>query len=171
MPKEARALNSETEKRMLSPFLYMAAKRKEAKNMSQSKGKASEEIGAGRNPDGTFSCGNSISTKYRKEYCNAMLEYFKDPEIYPTFELFAESIGVTNDTLLNWKGKYAHFASAYERCKNIQKGRTIEGGITGRYNPNIVKFMAINNFGMTEKNDRSIHFDISIPQEIDEEAD
>lgn len=124
--------------------------------------------------NGRFENGNTAASKYKADYCEQMLAFFKDEDCdYPTFELFAETIGVTNDTLLNWREKYPRFRNIYARCKNIQKGRTVAGGMTGRYNPQIVKFMAINNFGMVEKveSDNSVRFDISIPKEIDEESD
>lgn len=140
--------------------------------MSKDKNGAGNKPKKGRNADGTFAKGNRLTVKYKGEYCEMMLRYFHDDAIYPTFELFADSVGVTNDTLLNWRDKYKHFAAAYDRCKNIQKGRTIAGGLTGRYNPQIVKFMAINNFGMAEKseNDSTVRFDVIVPADADDEA-
>lgn len=140
--------------------------------MSKDKNGAGNKPKKGRNADGTFAKGNRLTVKYKGEYCEMMLRYFHDDAIYPTFELFADSIGVTNDTLLNWRDKYKHFAAAYDRCKNIQKGRTISGGLTGKYNPQIVKFMAINNFGMAEKleNDSTVRFDVIVPADADDEA-
>lgn len=141
--------------------------------MSKDKTSAESKPKKGRNANGTFAIGNRITAKYKNEYCEMMLLYFRNEMIYPTFELFADSIGVTNDTLLNWREKYARFRVAYDRCKNIQKGRTISGGLTGKYNPQIVKFMAINNFGMAEKSehDSTVRFDVVIPDDADEEAD
>lgn len=119
--------------------------------------------------DGKFKSGNSVASKYRTEFSDMMLEYFnRCGEDYPTFELFAESIGVTNDTLLNWREKYSRFRNAYARCKNIQKGKTISGAMVGKYNPQFAKFMAVNNFGMVEKSesDSSVKFEISFPEEM-----
>jgi len=69
----------------------------------------------------------SPANKYKAEYCEAIIAYFAEPKSemlykrsfykdgtlkseepiilppkYPTFELFAASIGVTRGTLLNW---------------------------------------------------------------------
>lgn len=140
--------------------------------MTAKAGRGGKKPAKGRNADGTFAKGNRLTVKYKGEYCEMMLRYFRNEAVYPTFELFADSIGVTNDTLLNWRDKYRHFGAAYDRCKNIQKGRTIAGGLTGKYNPQIVKFMAINNFGMAEKleSDSTVRFDVIVPADADEEA-
>lgn len=129
-----------------------------------------------RNARGRFVKGNNAAEKYREEYGERMLEYFKSSRAevpYPTFEEFAESLGVTMDTLLNWADKYDRFRNCYARAKNIQKGITIQGGMIGMFNQNIVKFMAINNFGMVEKveTENKLRFEITMPAEIDEESD
>ncbi len=129
-----------------------------------------------RNAKGRFVKGNSAAEKYCEEYGERMLEYFKSSRAevpYPTFEEFAETLGVTVDTLLNWADKYDRFRICYARAKNIQKGITIQGGMIGMFNQNIVKFMAINNFGMVEKveTENKLRFEITMPAEIDEESD
>ena len=139
-----------------------------------------------RAENGTFLPGNEIgketrfrennqsACKYRKEYCDQILAYFQDPDNpFPTFELFAETLGVTHHTLLNWCESSARFSDAYERCRNIQKGLTLAGGMTGKYNPQIVKFMAVNCFGMKEKldNDNHVTFRFEMLKEIDEESE
>lgn len=120
-----------------------------------------------------FQKGNTFSSKYRAEYGLKMLDYFRNEDVlYPTFEMFAESIGVLADTLRNWREEYPRFRHYYDRCKNIQKGRTIQGGMIGKYNSQIVKFMAINNFDMSEKTvgDSTVTLQVSLPPEIDEES-
>ncbi len=81
-----------------------------------------------------------------------MLRYFQScQDFYPTFELFAETIGVTAETVRNWTESHPRFRDIYARCKNIQKGKLISGGLSGLFNPQIVKFVAVNNHGMKDK--------------------
>lgn len=104
-----------------------------------------------------FQNGNTKAAKYLPEYGEQMISYFKTHEGFPTFELFAEKIGVTNDTLLNWRDKYPRFRNYYARCKNIQKGNLIEGAMAERYNPAFAKFIAINNHDMKDKVEADIN--------------
>ncbi len=104
-----------------------------------------------------FQNGNTKAVKYCPEYGEQMISYFKTYEGFPTFELFAENIGVTNDTLLNWRDKYPRFRNCYARCKNIQKGNLIEGAMAEKYNPTFAKFIAINNHDMKDKVEADIN--------------
>lgn len=116
---------------------------------------------------------NTLASKYRAEYAEEMLRWFQDcGAVYPTFELFAESIGVTAETLTNWTEDHPRFRAVYARCKNIQKGKLISGGLAGLYNPQIVKFVAVNNHGMSEKvtNDNTVTFRVNLSEEVDEES-
>ena len=99
-----------------------------------------------------FQYKNAVASKYRAEYEEKMLNWFRESgEGYPTFELFAESIGVTAETLTHWAESHPRFRDTYARCKNIQKGKLIAFGLAGAYNPQIVKFVAVNNHGMKDK--------------------
>ena len=115
---------------------------------------------------------NNFSIKYNDEYCDLMLDYFNKSEHYPTFELFAETIGVTEQTLQNWCNDRPRFCTYYQRCKNIQKGRLLQGGLEYKYNSTLVKFIAINCHGMNDKttSDNTITFNITCSDEIDEES-
>lgn len=98
-----------------------------------------------------FKKGHTLSAKYKPEYCQVMIDYFRDDTIpFPTFELFAASIGVINNTLLNWADKYSQFKNIYEQCKEIQKGKLLQGAMTDKYNAQFAKFFAINNCNMRE---------------------
>ncbi len=131
--------------------------------------KKGNEIGK----ESRFEVGNNLSLKYKKEYGEMMLEYFRKFEGYPTFELFADSIDVVDDTLRNWCEAYPDFATMYKKCERIQRGRLINGTMSNQYNANFAKFVAINCHGMSEKTttDTTITFnvDYSTP-EIDEES-
>ena len=118
-----------------------------------------------------FADGNKLSDKYKDEYCEKMLSYFRsDAEKYPTFELFADSIGVHADTLLNWQDTHPRFRAVYAHCKAIQKGKLIRGGVLGIFNPAVVKFVAENCHGMREKVDNKVTYTFDLPPELDEEA-
>lgn len=103
-----------------------------------------------------FKENNNFSTKYNDNYCELMLKYFTESEHYPTFELFAETIGVTEQTLQNWCNDRPRFCAYYQRCKNIQKGRLLQGGLEYKYNSTLVKFIAINCHGMSDKTEQKV---------------
>lgn len=122
-----------------------------------------------------FKPDNTISSKYRPDYAAQMLEWFRaraDGRDYPTFELFADSIDVTDDTLKNWCENHPRFRNAYTRCQNIQKGVLLRGGVLDVFNANIVKFVAENCHGMREKTEteNSVTFRLETSDEIDEES-
>ena len=119
---------------------------------------------------------NEASCKYKEEYCEKLLEYFSKPAVeiqykrtfdrkgnvlsetpimlpaeYPTFELFAASIGVTTGTLLNWSKEYPRFADCYARAKEIQLGKLKSNTLRGLYNPIYAKFEAVNNHDQKDK--------------------
>ncbi len=158
----------------------------------------SKQSGDGqRDRMGRYKKGNSGAVKYRAEYANLMIEYFGKPcthieyaEKYdkegnlsskvpvvvasdlPTFEGFADSLGVTAKTLLNWCERSSVFAEAYERAKDKQKQMILVNGLNGNYNPQFAKFIAINNHGMSDKveTDGTMTFTVTLPEEIDEES-
>lgn len=119
---------------------------------------------------------NAASCKYKEEYCDKLLEFFNTPDVevqyketldkqgkvvartpillpppYPTFELFAASIGVTTGTLLNWTKEHPRFADCYARAKEIQLGKLTSNAIRGLYNPIYAKFEAVNNHNQKDK--------------------
>ncbi len=122
-----------------------------------------------------FKDGNEAASKYKEEYCEAIIAFFSKPstrleykeryrdgeviertpiivaEEFPTIELFAESIGVHHETLRNWAQSHPRFRVAYQRARNIQLGKLANNAMTGLYNPKFAIFFAENNFDMTEK--------------------
>lgn len=114
-------------------------------------------------------------SKYKKEYCKKMFEFFdishtfdkeivsydKDgnekvsyiekPNILPTFEKFAVSIGVCVDTLNEWTKVHEEFSEAYKKCKNLQKDMLNDLAMRGFYNPTYTIFVAKNITDMRDK--------------------
>ena len=107
-------------------------------------------------------------TDYKEEYCDAIIEYFsiepqreieiphyKGGEVtwvdkkfvanpLPKFHEFAKSIGVTHQTLHNWKDEHKEFFEAYKECKELQKWFLIENGLNANYNASAYIFTAKN---------------------------
>jgi hypothetical protein len=114
-------------------------------------------------------------TKYKKEYCQAIIDWFSGepvregkktfttkagtvieediilPEKLPLFENFAHSIGVDCSTIVEWAKKFPEFSSAYIRAKELQKAFLINNGILGLYNPQFTIFVAKNVTDMRDK--------------------
>ncbi len=143
-----------------------------------------EILCAQRDEKGRFKKGNSISSKYRAEYARRLIEYFRAPILkteyketyypdgeikssepvmvltreFPTFGMFAMSIGISLKTLEAWAGlvnggcgRREEFAHAYELAKDWQKGMIESCALTGHLNSNIAKFILTNNFGMKDE--------------------
>lgn len=95
-------------------------------------------------------------SKYKKEYCREMVDYFlefvdKGEKGMPQFEVFAiAKLGVTPQTLINWRNSYADFAEAYDVCKEIQKSHLIDCGLSGTNNPRMTQFVLSTSFKMAE---------------------
>ena len=119
---------------------------------------------------------NVASCKYKEEYCDKLLEFFNQPDVeiqyketldkqgkvvartpivlpaaYPTFELFAASLGVTTGTLKNWCEQHPRFNDCYARAKEIQLGKLTSNALRGLYNPIYAKFEAVNNHNQKDK--------------------
>lgn len=118
-------------------------------------------------------------TDWRVEYNQKIIEYFSDkvgdpfrevedekgrvqliPERVPTFEKFADSIGVNCDTVVEWakednKAKYPGFSAAYARAKQLQKDFILSCGMAGAGNPQFAIFMLKNNHGMKDTTDHT----------------
>ena len=114
-------------------------------------------------------------TKYKKEYCKKMFDFFnishtfdkkiisydKDgnekisyiekPNILPTFEKFAVNIGVCFDTLREWYKVHKEFSEAYIKCQNLQKDMLNDLAMRGFYNPTYTIFVAKNITDMRDK--------------------
>jgi hypothetical protein len=117
-------------------------------------------------------------TKYKKEYCQKIIEYFNVPAykevieqkmsasgavedirvIKPndlrTLEGFAVHIcGVCMDTLKEWRDTHPEFSSAYKKAKDMQKNMIASHAMSGGYNASFAKFMLVNNHDMKDKSE------------------
>lgn len=124
-------------------------------------------------------------TAYKEEYAQQLIDYFNKEVVkeiltitegtgksqwrkeekryealfFPTLELFANEIGVDDDTLANWANaknedgsrKHPEFFGAYTRAKRIQKGLLLQFALIGKLNPGFAQFFAINEYGMQSK--------------------
>lgn len=145
--------------------------------MSQEKKTKSTKFKKGNTigKESRFEKDNQVACKYKEEYCDKLIEFFNKPatkvvyketyykgeltsrtpvivpDEYPTFELFAASIGVTTRTLQNWCEKSPRFSFYYARAKEIQLGKLTSMAVTGLYNPVYAKFEAVNNHNQKDK--------------------
>ena len=95
-------------------------------------------------------------SKYDEKYCAGIVEFFdrpkysynkkgqKEPEDIPFFSAYARSIGVCEDTMLEWVKIYPEFSEAYKVAKRLQKEFLITNGLAGLYNPTFAIFTAKN---------------------------
>lgn len=88
-------------------------------------------------------------TKYRPEYCQAIVTYFSNPSSWvphenlkgevkvalvnklPTFERFAAGIGVSSRALEDWRDKHEEFGAAYRIASGLQKAFLMELSAAG----------------------------------------
>jgi DNA-binding XRE family transcriptional regulator len=75
----------------------------------------------------------------------------RTPNLPPTLNKFAKSIGVHRNTLINWTKIDEDFLCAYEYCKMIQEEFLSDKGLLGEYNPAITKLMLINHSNIKDK--------------------
>lgn len=114
-------------------------------------------------------------TKYKPEYCQAILDYFnksattvkqktyvtkngteiveevEKANAMPTIEGFARSIEINTESVTNWVKDHEEFSDAYLRAKAMQKDILIENGLKGLYNSQFATFVAINCTDMRQK--------------------
>jgi hypothetical protein len=118
-------------------------------------------------------------TKYKPEYCKAIIDYFS---VEPTYEVpvtitfkngttkesteerpthlrflsnFADSIGVDDKTLENWSKQHKDFLRAYTRAKALQKQHLVTCGLLGLYNSKFAVFTACNITDMRNKEEHT----------------
>jgi hypothetical protein len=120
-----------------------------------------------------FSAGHHLSSKYRDEYCDMIVEYYRacvrqDPPRVPTLEGFADSIDILAGTCREWAEKYPQFNEALERARQIQKDTLINNGANRAYDGNIVKFLLSNFHGMRDKQEVASEVKAEVSAQIDE---
>lgn len=120
-------------------------------------------------------------TEYKEEYCEMIIQYFsvepqqtvykktyyangqlksEEPvtlaEQIPTFQKFADSIGVHVDTLHEWKKTYKEFSESYARAKQLQEGIWLINGMSGLYNSQFAQFFGKNCLGYKDKSETEL---------------
>ncbi len=106
-----------------------------------------------------FKSGNTLRKKYKPEYAESLLLYFLTCEKLPTIEEWAVQNHLAIRTVYEWttnEEKYPRFATIYAQAKAIQKTRLIQNGLTEIYNATLVKFLLINNHGMSDKIEQKV---------------
>jgi len=121
-------------------------------------------------------------TKYKPEYCDRIKEYFSvEPftvmykkEYFmngelksetpiltanelPTFEGFADSIDVDDDTVVEWTKVHNEFSAAYTRAKKKQERIWKVNGLQGLYNSQFAQFIGKNCLGYKDKVEHDIN--------------
>jgi len=125
--------------------------------------------------------GQGQPTKYKPEYCDLIIEHFRVPaqvmksketfyadgtlkskEEYPvaadlpTFQDFADKIGVHVDTLHRWKDDNEAFSEAYARAKQLQEHIWLVNGMSNLYNSQFAQFFGKNCLGYKDKTETEI---------------
>lgn len=120
--------------------------------------------------------GAGAPTLYDEKYCEQIITYFsrqpfhemykreyfqngalksETPSLvaneFPTFQGFADSIGVHVDTLHEWKKVHIEFSEAYTRAKGIQEQIWLVNGMQNLYNAQFAQFFGKNCLGYTDK--------------------
>lgn len=93
-------------------------------------------------------------TDYSEEKLQIALDYvtvFKDvyEDAVPSAAGLACALGVAKSTVYLWKDLYPEFSDALNRISTAQERHTINGGITGVFNPTISKLI-LHNHGYSE---------------------
>lgn len=110
-------------------------------------------------------------TKYKPEYCARLLHYFGgklshtinttdkgSQQVMPgdelaTFQGFANEIGVTVDSLLEWTAVHPDFSQAYTQARAAQADHIARAGFTGACPSNFAALLLTNDHGyVTGKN-------------------
>lgn len=128
-------------------------------------------------------------SKYKPEYCDKIIEHFDItpfsdkvsihgpiPNLFPTFERFAHSIGVHRDTLHEWCTKHKEFSDAYKRAHDLQFAVYQEGVMSKAWNSTFAIFLGKNIFDLVDKKDVNLDANVrditvKLPEEIDEEEE
>lgn len=120
-------------------------------------------------------------TDYKVEYCDMIIEhftiqpqqtvykktYYADgaikseepvilPEQFPTFQKFADTIGVTVSTLWEWEKKYDEFSKAYARAKQLQENIWLVNGMSNLYNSQFAQFFGKNCLGYKDRTETEL---------------
>ena len=135
-------------------------------------------------------------TLYKEEYCQQMIDYFKEAKLtetrkeivasggkaveiektgcatIPSFAGFAMKMDICRDTLRDWCSRSNKFLLAYKRCKEIQEAWLMDNGLRGNVNTAFGIFTAKNVLQWRDKVEQIYSFeDIGFEDENDNEGD
>lgn len=88
--------------------------------------------------DFTVSKDVKITQDQIKLISKAMVKYFYENDEAISFDAFVVRSGIPARALRNWIEKYDYFYEAWDFCKSIISYRRELGGLTNKYNPQIV---------------------------------
>lgn len=113
--------------------------------------------------DGSGKLQTGRPTKYKPEYCQQIIDFFSDNNNkLPFFSAFARTIGIPEETVIDWQDQDEDFRRAYKICKDIQKEKLIEGGLSGKYNPTFAIFTAKNLTDMKDQVETTHNVNINV---------
>ena len=131
------------------------------------------EIGAetrfqkGKQNGTPFVKGNTLARKYKAEYADMLLEYYRREDVaFPTLEGFVEwvrtrtGVAISYEAALAWANtetSYAQrFKDIYTQAKAIQRDKLILGGLTKKFDPTFARFLASSLHDMKEKSEQKL---------------
>lgn len=125
--------------------------------------------------------------KYKKEYCEEIIEYFTQPRTkkvkveeisskngkridkyetqaneFPQLADFAHKIGVDRATLWRWTEEHEEFRNAYKKAKELQESWLVENGFKGLTNPAFTIFAAKNICGWRDKKEIEMDGEVKV---------
>lgn len=118
-------------------------------------------------------------TKYKKEYCQGIVDYFKNFEPFeelpiketvnddgtttsetkrfpvapPSLTKYATSIDVSRETLHEWKRVHKDFSDAFGKAKAIYEDVYCDGAMLGYYNHGFTALIMKNRFDWADKSE------------------
>lgn len=120
-----------------------------------------------------FQKGNTLAKKYKDEYADLLLEYFRREDVaFPTLEGFVEWVRTRTGQAINYATAeaWAHgdenyadaqrFQDVYAQAKAIQREKLIFGGLTKKFDPSFARFLASSLHDMREKTEQKVDADL-----------
>ena len=122
-------------------------------------------------------------TKYRKEYCEMIIEYFTvdfekthtktittktgavieeevpNVPLFPTLAGFCRQIQCSKENIAEWAHKHREFSRAVALVKAMGEEILVRYALTGDYDSNFARFVAINYTDMVDKS----NLDVRLP--------
>lgn len=128
---------------------------------------------AGEQNGTPFQKGNTLAKKYKDEYADLLLEYFRREDItFPTLEGFVEWVRTRTGEAINYSTAEAwargdenyadaqRFQEVYAQAKAIQRDKLILGGLTRKFDPSFARFLASSTHDMREKTEQKVDADL-----------